>query len=79
MKNLAETLAHLGVTQAELAKALGVTQAAVSYKLAGHRPWRVDEANTVLNFLKDYDAELTLDYLFAQPLTQDALEASSHV
>ena len=40
-----------GITQGEIANALGMTQAAVSRKLAGLRNWRLVEVQVVLGWL----------------------------
>jgi transcriptional regulator with XRE-family HTH domain len=40
-----------GATGKDLARELGVDPAAVSRKLAGRHPWRVDELPTVAGFL----------------------------
>lgn len=40
-------LAGAGMTQGQLAAALGLTQAAVSRKLSGDRPWFADELANV--------------------------------
>lgn len=42
-QRIQERLAAAGMTQGQLAAALGLTQASVSRKLSGERPWFTDE------------------------------------
>lgn len=44
-------MARAGVTQTDLAVALGITQPAVSSRLKGRIDWRLRELNTVADFL----------------------------
>lgn len=44
-------MAEAGMTQAQLAARLGLTQAAVSRKLSGERPWYTDELVNVSSLL----------------------------
>jgi predicted transcriptional regulator len=81
VSELSSILSDLGVSQAELATALGITQAAISYKLSGQRQWRLQEAFTVVAYLRlKYNADVTLDDLFSQPFTQEQepVEATAH-
>ena len=44
-------MAAKGVTQAQLAEALGLTQSSVSRRLAGSQPFRTDELADAARFL----------------------------
>ena len=57
-------LGQHSISQSELAEPLGLTRAAVSYKINGHRPWKRDEINKVLAFCRRYDPEVTYEDLF---------------
>jgi transcriptional regulator with XRE-family HTH domain len=48
---IAERMRVNGATGKDLARELGIDPAAVSRKLAGRHPWRVDELPTVAGFL----------------------------
>jgi transcriptional regulator with XRE-family HTH domain len=62
---LKDLLKVYGITQAQLAELLGQTEASISRKMAGLRPWKVSEANIVLVYLQDHgDRHLTLGDLF---------------
>ena len=66
--DLAGFLEEKGVTQTELAAALGMELPTLNRKLRGHRPWRLEEANAVLAFLRErlHNPGLTLDDLFGE-------------
>lgn len=55
-----------GVTQTELSEALGMQLPTLNKKLNDHRPWKLDEANAALAFLRARckKPKLTLDDLF---------------
>ena len=58
-------LKRLGVTQADLARAIGLEESEVSRKIRGIRRWYVSEANATLHYLRRFDASLSFDDLFA--------------
>ena len=63
---LAELMTSRGVTQTDLAEVLGLKASAINHKIAGRRPWKLEEAKRVLAFLRERlsDDTLTLDQLF---------------
>lgn len=50
--SLRTLLGKHGITQAELARGLGVNRSTISLKLSGLRGWRREEINQVLDFLE---------------------------
>ena len=50
--SLRNLLGKHGISQAELARGLGVDRSTISLKLSGLRGWRQDEINRVLDFLE---------------------------
>ena len=50
--NIRAEMARTGVTQAQLAGALGLPQAAISRRLCDETPWRVSELQAVATHLK---------------------------
>lgn len=61
-----EMLGKHGVTQAEMAAALGMEPPTLNRKIHGRRPWTIDEANAALAFLRERcrRPRLKLDDLF---------------
>ena len=51
VKPLPDLLADRGVTQQQVADLLGLSQAAVSRKVNGQRPWRLEEVRQVAGLL----------------------------
>lgn len=49
--NVRAEMARMGVTQVQLAAHLDMAQAAVSRRLTGATPWRIDELQAVAAFL----------------------------
>lgn len=60
-----DLLRRLGVTQAEVAQLLGVSQPTVHRKLHGFREWTGTEIQAVFGLLRERDPNLTYDQLFA--------------
>lgn len=60
-------LAAVGMTQGQLAAALGLTQAAVSRKLSGGRPWFPNELANVAMLLRVPVGELFGEVQVAAP------------
>ena len=50
-KNVRAEMARAGVTQAALAKALGLSQAAISARLLGKTPFDINELTTIAEHL----------------------------
>lgn len=69
-------MADAGMTQGQLAEAMGLTQAAISRKIAGERPWFPGELMDAAGIL-----DMTVGELFgesvAAPLFSDALMAGA--
>lgn len=64
-KNLKAEIARAGLTNQEMADALGVKYATAWRLLNGKRPWRLGEMVAIQSELeKRNDATYTLDYLF---------------
>lgn len=63
---LGKFMADRGISQSELARAIGLLPSAVNHRLAGRRRWMLDEANAALAFLRERcnEPDLTLDRLF---------------
>lgn len=63
---IANVLEQHGVTQTEMAAAMGMELPTLNRKIRGHRPWTVDEANAALSFLRERLRKpgLKLDDLF---------------
>lgn len=66
-----------GMTQGQLAAALGLTQAAVSRKLSGERPWFPGELQAVAGILDTTVGELFGEHLAAPLFSTDALMAGA--
>lgn len=60
-----DLLRRLGVTQAEVAELLGVSQPTVHRKLHGFREWTGSEIQAVFELLRAREPNLTYDQLFA--------------
>lgn len=60
-RNIRAHMERAGVTQAQLAEHLGLTQAAISRRLTGRVPWRVAELVAVAQKLGVPVADLALD------------------
>jgi transcriptional regulator with XRE-family HTH domain len=57
-----------GIRQVEIAEVLGLDQSTVSLKLAGRRPWFVQEVAALLAFLRHKTGEdVTFEQLFGAP------------
>lgn len=57
--------ALLGV--GEIASLLGLDASAVSHKLAGRRPWKLEEAQIIAAHVREhFDPTATVDQLFGQ-------------
>ena len=64
-KNLKAEIARAGLTNSEMADALGVKYATAWRLLSGKRPWRLGEMVAIQSELEERnDATYTLDYLF---------------
>ena len=64
-KNLKAEIARAGLTNSEMADALGVKYATAWRLLNGKRPWRLGEMVAIQSELEERnDATYTLDYLF---------------
>lgn len=57
-KYLAGRLRQLGITQGDLAKRWGVTQATISHRFCGRIPWSIDEMYDLLNLCRAKPEEL---------------------
>lgn len=60
-----ERLKSLGITQGDLAEQLGLSSSAISMKLHGHRPWKREEIDAVLELAREKDPAITYEQLFA--------------
>ncbi len=54
-----------GVTQAELSRRIGITEAAVSLKCSGKRRWQLTEALRIVAFFRRMGESVTCEDLFA--------------
>ncbi len=64
-KNLKAEIARAGLTNSEMADALGVKYATAWRLLNGKRPWRLGEMVAIQSELEERNgADYTLDYLF---------------
>ena len=64
-KNLKAEIARAGLTNQEMADAIGVKYATMWRLLNGKRPWRLGEMVAIQSELEDHNsATYTLDYLF---------------
>lgn len=64
-KNLKAEIARAGLTNQEMADAIGVKYATAWRLLNGKRPWRLGEMVAIQSELEERnDATYTLDYLF---------------
>jgi transcriptional regulator with XRE-family HTH domain len=68
-----EALDRIGLTQGDLASAMGVDPSTISNKLAGRRSWSREEINAALAFLRKFEPGLSYEQLF------DATEAPERV
>ncbi|WP_278439530.1 helix-turn-helix transcriptional regulator [Pseudomonas oryzihabitans] len=64
MSMLKETRKRVGLTQAELAASVGVTQGAIAHYENGRREPGLDECRRILKALNRKGAKTTLDKLF---------------
>jgi|GEM_PF-1049129 len=64
VRTVRQTLKRLNVKQADLARALALSQSTVSQKLSGSRRWRKDEIDAVLALLRERQPDLTYEQLF---------------
>ncbi|HNU81834.1 MAG TPA: helix-turn-helix transcriptional regulator [Thermoanaerobaculia bacterium] len=64
VRTVRQTLKRLNVKQADLARALSLSQSTVSQKLSGSRRWRKDEIDAVLALLRERQPDLTYEQLF---------------
>ena len=64
VRTVRQTLKRLNVKQADLARALSLSQSTVSQKLSGSRRWRKDEIDAVLALLRERQLDLTYEQLF---------------
>lgn len=62
-RNLEAEMARAGVTQAQLAKELGITPTTLSFKLNGKSNLSLRECVKIKHFLNSHE---TVDYLFAE-------------
>lgn len=69
-------MVECGMTQADLASALGLSQATVSQKLSGTRPIFLSEADKIAEVLAIPDAEFR-SYFFNRDLRSAKTEAES--
>lgn len=71
-RRISSKMTEAGMTQGQMAAAMGLTQAAISRKIAGERPWFPAELMDAARIL-----ELTVGELFgecvAAPIFSDAL------
>ena len=60
-----ERLKQLGLEQKDIAGRLGLSSGGVSLKVNGHRPWKRDEIDLVLEMAREKDPTITYEQLFA--------------
>jgi|CXWL01.1.fsa_nt_gi transcriptional regulator with XRE-family HTH domain len=78
---LADVLARCGITQSDVALALGVDNSTISHKLAGRRRWSQPEVTVLLALIRRKDPMVGYDDLFAaseveaEALVTDPVEA----
>jgi transcriptional regulator with XRE-family HTH domain len=60
-----ERLKQLGIEQKDIADRLGLSGGGVSLKVNGHRPWKREEIDAVLELARQKDPEITYEQLFA--------------
>lgn len=71
-KNLKAEIARAGLTNQEMADAIGVKYATVWRLLNGKRQWRLGEMMAIQSELEERnDATYTLDYLFEEGDEED--------
>lgn len=63
-RTLRKRLSDVGLTGAALAEILGVDASAVSHKLAGRRPWRLEEARKIVEVLRARGSEASVESVF---------------
>lgn len=67
-------LAKNDITRVEVAAALGIDPSAVSRKVSGERPWKLDEIQGLLAFLSGrVGRKVTYDELFGEPSQEESL------
>jgi transcriptional regulator with XRE-family HTH domain len=60
-----DRLKQLGLKQEDIASRLGISGGGVSLKVNGHRPWKREEIDVVLEMAREVDPEITYEQLFA--------------
>ncbi len=50
--NLVSEMAKKGITQAVMAKILGISRGAISRKLSGHNDWTITEVDTLCEYFE---------------------------
>lgn len=74
---LSSVMDRLGVTQREIADAIGIDRAAFSRKVRGHVRWYLNEAQEVVEYLSRYEPGLCMDDLFGRPHMQEDVPEQS--
>lgn len=67
------------IQQTELSAGIGMTLPTLNRKIRGRRPWRVEEANRVVVWLREQGIIVTLDELFGDAIVTDTAEESELV
>ncbi len=60
-----DRLKQLGIKQEDIAGRLGLSGGGVSLKVNGHRPWKREEIDAVLELARERDPAITYEQLFA--------------
>ena len=66
-RKIKSRMLELGLTQQDIARALGLTACTVSQKLNNIRPLKLSEANILASLLKIDDSEFKV-YFFPEPV-----------
>jgi predicted transcriptional regulator len=59
-----DLLKRLGIEHKAIAARLELTQSAISMKANGHRPWKRDEIDALLELCREVDPAITYEQLF---------------
>ncbi len=70
-----EAMKQAGATQREVGVALGIDTSTVCRKVNGLRRWTVDDANRLLQFLRERGSKASYEELFFTGERGDATEA----
>lgn len=75
MSNIRNIRERVGITQAALAKTVGLTQGAIAHYENDRRKPGLDECRRIVTALNHYNARVTLDDVFPPVVAVDSLVA----